>query len=309
MTILVAGSTGLVGSALVHELQLKNYNVIGLSSTEVDLRDKNATFKFIKQIRPQVIINAAARVGGINYNKSNPVDFLLDNLKIQNNLVEGSHNFEIEKLIFLGSSCIYPKNCLQPIKEEYLMSGQLESTNSAYAIAKITGIELVKSYRYQYQKSWINIIPTSVFGPRDNFNSVTSHVIPSMIMKFRYAIENNLSEVIFLGTGLPNREFIHSSDLAKGILVCIEKYDSDEPINIGTGFEISIMNLANLISSIIGFTGSIKWDNSWPDGTARKLLDSTKIKNLQWEPKISLEKGLESAIEWYVKMSGSRKVL
>lgn len=309
MTILVAGSTGLVGSALVHELQLKNYNVIGLSSTEVDLRDKNATFKFIKQIRPQVIINAAARVGGINYNKSNPVDFLLDNLKIQNNLVEGSHNFEIEKLIFLGSSCIYPKNCLQPIKEEYLMSGQLESTNSAYAIAKITGIELVKSYRYQYQKSWINIIPTSVFGPRDNFNSVTSHVIPSMIMRFRYAIENNLSEVIFLGTGLPNREFIHSSDLAKGILVCIEKYDSDEPINIGTGFEISIMNLANLISSIIGFTGSIKWDNSWPDGTARKLLDSTKIKNLQWEPKISLEKGLESAIEWYVKMSGSRKVL
>ena len=299
MTILVAGGSGLVGSAIVQEFLSNQVSVSGFSSTEVDLRERSKTLEFIEKAKPKIIINAAAKVGGINYNSSNPVEFLLDNLKIQNNLIEAAHIHGVEKVVFLGSSCIYPKHCPQPIKEEYLMSGQLETTNASYAIAKIAGIELVKSYRREYDKKWISIIPTSVYGPKDNFDLKTSHVIPSMIKKFKHAIENDLSEVTFLGTGSPLREFIYSADLARAILICVMEYDSDEPINIGTGSEISIKDLATLISSIMGFGGSILWDKSWPDGTPRKLLDSTKIGDLGWEPKVSLEKGLECEIEWY----------
>ena len=305
MTILVAGSSGLVGSAIVDKLNKLNHNVIGVSSKDLDLRDRENTIRTIEEIKPKVIIDAAARVGGLNYNSSNPVDFLVDNLRIQNNLMEAAHKSEVEKFIFLGSSCIYPKNSLQPIKEEYLMTGKLESTNSAYAVAKLSGIELVKAYRHQYKKPWINIIPTSVYGPRDNFNTATSHVIPALIKKFENAVKNNLKEVILLGTGSPKREFIHSEDLADAILLCLERYDSDDPINIGTGFEISINDLANLISLTVGFTGDIKWDNNWPDGTPRKLVDSTKINDLGWKPNISLESGLKSTINWYSQTLGT----
>jgi GDP-L-fucose synthase len=305
MTILVAGSSGLVGSAIVNKLNLLNRKVIGVSSKDLDLRDRENTIRTIEEIKPKVIIDAAARVGGLNYNSSNPVDFLVDNLRIQNNLMEAAYISEVEKFIFLGSSCIYPKNSLQPIKEEYLMTGKLESTNSAYAVAKLSGIELIKAYRHQYRKPWINIIPTSVYGPRDNFNISTSHVIPALIKKFENAVKNNLKEVILLGTGLPKREFIHSEDLADAILLCLERYDSDEPINIGTGYEISINDLANLISLTVGFTGDIKWDHNWPDGTPRKLVDSTKINDLGWKPNISLESGLKSTINWYSQTLGT----
>jgi len=305
MTILVAGSSGLVGSAIVTKLNKLNHNVIGVSSKDLDLRDRENTIRTIEEIKPKVIIDAAARVGGLNYNSSNPVDFLVDNLRIQNNLMEAAYKSEVEKFIFLGSSCIYPKNSLQPIKEEYLMTGKLESTNSAYAVAKLSGIELIKSYRHQYKKPWINIIPTSVYGPRDNFNTATSHVIPALIKKFENAVKNNLKEVILLGTGSPKREFIHSEDLADAILLCLERYDSDDPINIGTGFEISINDLANLVSLTVGFTGDIKWDHNWPDGTPRKLVDSTKINDLGWKPNISLESGLKSTINWYSQTLGS----
>ena len=305
MTILVAGSSGLVGSAIVNKLNKLDHHVIGVSSKDLDLRDRENTIRTIEKIKPKVIIDAAARVGGLNYNSSNPVDFLVDNLRIQNNLMEAAHKSEVEKFIFLGSSCIYPKNSLQPIKEEYLMTGKLESTNSAYAVAKLSGIELVKAYRHQYKKPWINIIPTSVYGPRDNFNTATSHVIPALIKKFENAVKNNLKEVILLGTGSPKREFIYSEDLADAILLCLERYDSDDPINIGTGFEISINDLANLISLTVGFTGDIKWDNNWPDGTPRKLVDSTKINDLGWKPNISLESGLKSTINWYSQTLGT----
>lgn len=305
MTILVAGSSGLVGSAIVNKLNKLDHHVIGVSSKDLDLRDRENTIRTIEKIKPKVIIDAAARVGGLNYNSSNPVDFLVDNLRIQNNLMEAAYKSEVEKFIFLGSSCIYPKNSLQPIKEEYLMTGKLESTNSAYAVAKLSGIELVKAYRHQYKKPWINIIPTSVYGPRDNFNTATSHVIPALIKKFENAVKNNLKEVILLGTGSPKREFIYSEDLADAILLCLERYDSDDPINIGTGFEISINDLAKLISLTVGFTGDIKWDHTWPDGTPRKLVDSTKINDLGWKPNISLESGLKSTINWYSETLGT----
>jgi len=299
MTILVAGGTGLVGSAIVEKLQFSKKSVMSISSQNVDLRNLESTLNLINEIRPNIIINAAAKVGGLNYNNKFPVDFLVENLSIQNNLISAAFQYDVEKFIFLGSSCIYPKISQQPIKEEFLMSAKLEETNSAYAMAKLCGIELVTSYRRQYGKSWINLIPTSVYGPRDNFTDTASHVIPGMIKKFSESIKHNLNVVTFFGTGAPLREFIHSDDLASAVLLCMESYDSDEPINIGTGFEISVFDLAYLIAKLIGFTGDILWDSSLPDGTPRKLLDSTKITNLGWKPSISLEAGLKSVINWY----------
>jgi GDP-L-fucose synthase len=304
MTILVAGSTGLVGSAILEALKIQGRAVIGISSKDADLRNFSDTLSIVERIKPNTIIDAAAKVGGLNFNSTHPVDFLVDNLKIQNNLIEAAHLTNVEKFIFLGSSCIYPKVSPQPIKEEYLMTGKLEKTNSAYAIAKLCGIELINSHRHQNKKAWINCIPTSVYGNRDNFDIGKGHVIPALIQKIDNAKKGNSNEITLLGTGSPMREFIHSSDLAAAILVCIDKYDSDEPINIGTGFEISIKDLAKLIAEIIGYTGLIKWDNNWPDGTPRKLLDSTKVKRLGWSPLISLEDGLRSTINWYAETVG-----
>lgn len=297
---LVAGSSGLVGTAVVKELQNRGHTVIGISSKDVDLRDLVKTRAFLSQINPTIVIDAAAKVGGIKYNNDFPVDFLLDNLKIQNNLMQVSHEIKVQRFVFLGSSCIYPRDSLQPIKEEFIMTGPLEQTNSAYALAKIAGVELIKSYRKQFNYQWISLMPTNVYGPYDNFELSTSHVIPALISKFVQAKQENLGEVEVWGSGKAYREFIYSGDLADAILFCVENYDDIGHLNIGTGKEISIMNLAKLISKIVGFDGEIKLNSKYPDGTPRKLLDISKITQLGFTAKTGLEEGLRSTVDWYV---------
>jgi GDP-L-fucose synthase len=301
MTILVAGGSGLVGSAIVRELKGLNKDVIGISSKDVDLLDRNRTFEFINNLKPTAIIDSAAKVGGIGGNNSYPVEFLSQNLQIQSNLMDAAHAAKTEKFVFLGSSCIYPRNCPQPIKEDYLLTGELEQTNSAYAIAKIAGIELIKSYRKEYGYKWISIMPTNLYGPNDNFDLETSHVLPALIRKFIEAKQNNKSEVTVWGSGTPLREFLHTDDLAKAILLCMEKYDGAQQINVGSGVEISILDLAHKIAEKVGFAGSIVMDANKPDGTPRKVLDITKVSNLGWKPLISLDQGIASTVEWYLE--------
>ena len=299
MTILVAGGTGLAGSAIVRELARVNKKVIGISSKDVNLLDREKTFSYIKDLKPHVIIDAAAKVGGVGSNNAYPVEFLSQNLQIQTNLMDAAHKVKVEKFVFLGSSCIYPRNCAQPIKEDYLLTGELEQTNSAYAIAKIAGIELIKSYRKEYGYSWISLMPTSLYGPNDNFDLDNSHVLPALVRKFVEAKRNNSPEVVLWGSGTPLREFLHVDDLAKAILVCLEKYDNSQQINIGSGDEISIKDLGQKIASLTGFTGKVVWDSNRPDGTPRKVLDSTKINKLGWKVAITLDQGIAATVEWY----------
>jgi GDP-L-fucose synthase len=299
MKILVAGSTGLAGSAIVRELERVNEKVIGISSKDVNLLDRVKTFSYIKDLKPNLIIDAAAKVGGVGSNNAYPVEFLSQNLQIQSNLMDAAHEAKVEKFVFLGSSCIYPRNCAQPIKEEYLLTGELEQTNSAYAIAKIAGIELIKSYRKEYGYSWISIMPTNLYGPNDSFDLENSHVLPALIRKFVEAKRNNSSEVILWGSGTPLREFLHVDDLAKAVLVCLEKYDDSQQINIGSGDEISIKDLGQKIANLTGFTGKVVWDSNRPNGTPRKVLDSTKINKLGWKAAITLEQGIAATVEWY----------
>jgi len=301
MTILVAGGTGLVGSAIVRELQRVNRDVVGISSKDVNLLDRDKTFAYIEKLNPTAIIDAAAKVGGIGGNNAFPVEFLTQNLQIQSNLMDAAHAAKTEKFVFLGSSCIYPRNCPQPIKEDYLLTGELEQTNSAYAIAKIAGIELIKSYRKEYGYKWISVMPTNLYGPSDNFDLETSHVLPALIRKFIEAKQNNKSEVSVWGSGTPLREFLHTDDLAKAVLLCMEKYDDAQQINVGSGVEISILDLANKIAEKVGFSGSIVMDVNKPDGTPRKVLDITKVSNLGWKPTISLDQGIASTVEWYLE--------
>ena len=297
---LVAGSSGLVGNAVVKKLQNLGHTVIGISSKDVDLRDLVKTRAVLSQIKPTIVIDAAAKVGGIKFNNDFPVDFLLDNLKIQNNLMQISHEIKVQKFVFLGSSCIYPRNSLQPIKEEFIMTGPLEQTNSAYALAKITGVELVKSYRKQYNHQWISLMPTNVYGPNDNFHLNTSHVIPALINKFVQAKRENSDKVEVWGSGKACREFIYSDDLADAILFCLENYNDNSHLNIGTGKDISIIDLAKLISKIVGFNGEIELNTKYPDGTPRKLLDINKLTQLGFTAKTSLEEGLRSTVNWYI---------
>jgi len=299
MTILVAGGTGLVGSAIVRELERVNKKVIGISSKDVDLLDRAKTFSYIKNLKPSLIIDAAAKVGGVGSNNAYPVEFLSQNLQIQSNLMDAAHEAKVEKLVFLGSSCIYPRNCAQPIKEDYLLTGELEQTNSAYAVAKIAGIELIKSYRKEYGHAWISIMPTNLYGPNDNFDLENSHVLPALIRKFVEAKKNNSPEVVLWGSGNPLREFLHVDDLAKAVLICIEKYDDSQQINIGSGDEISIKDLAQKIANLTGFNGKVVWDANRPDGTPRKVLDSTKINKLGWKRAITLDQGIASTVKWY----------
>ena len=299
MSILVAGATGLVGSAIVRELNVTGKPNVGISSKDVNLLDRAATFKFVKEFKPDLVIDAAARVGGIGANNAHPVDFLTQNIQIQSNLMDAAHEAGVKNFVFLGSSCIYPKNSAQPIKEEYLMTGELEPTNSAYAIAKIAGLELIKSYRKQFGHKWISIMPTNLYGPNDNFDLQDSHVFPALIRKFVEAKKTNAPSVTLWGTGTPKREFLHVDDLAKAILICLEKYDSDQHINIGSGEDLSIKELALKVSKATGFDGEIIWDSTKPDGTPRKVLDVTKIKNLGWKPSISLDDGIIQTIQWY----------
>jgi GDP-L-fucose synthase len=299
MTILIAGATGLVGSAIVRELDRTGKLNTGISSKDVDLLDRAATFKFLKEFKPSAVIDAAARVGGIGANDAQPVAFLTQNIQIQSNLMDAAHGAGVKNFVFLGSSCIYPKNSAQPIKEEYIMTGELESTNSAYAIAKIAGLELIKAYRKQFGHKWISVMPTNLYGPNDNFDLQNSHVFPALIRKFVDAKKTNASSVTLWGTGTPKREFLHVDDLAKAVLICLEKYDSDQHINIGSGEDLSIKDLATKVSKAAGFTGDVIWDSSKPDGTPRKVLDVTKIKNLGWKPSISLDEGIAQTIQWY----------
>ena len=299
MTILVAGGSGLVGSAIIRELERVNKKVIGISSKDLNLLDRVKTFSYIKNLQPIAIIDAAAKVGGVGSNNAFPVEFLSQNLQIQSNLMDAAHEASVEKFVFLGSSCIYPRNCAQPIKEDYLLTGELEQTNSAYAIAKIAGIELIKSYRKEFGRTWISAMPTNLYGPNDNFDLDNSHVLPALIRKFVEAKRNNLSEVVMWGSGAPLREFLHVDDLAKAILVCLEKYDDSQQINIGSGDEISIKDLGQKIANLTGFTGKVVWDANRPDGTPRKVLDSTKINKLGWKAAITLDQGIAATVEWY----------
>ena len=299
MTIVVAGHTGLVGSAIFKALEDRGESVIGINSKVVDLLDRKATFDFIHDHKPELIIDAAAIVGGIAANNKFRVEFLSKNLQIQNNLMDASHESNVERFVFLGSSCIYPRQCPQPIREEYLMTGPLETTNSAYAIAKIAGIELVKSYRKQHSRRWISLMPTNMYGPRDNYDLETGHVFPALINRYVTARRNGISEVTLWGTGSAMREFMHSSDLASAVLIASEKYDSDLHLNIGTGVDLTIKDLALRISKLSNFHGETKWDSSKPDGTPRKVLDVSRLKTLGWEPKISLDQGIQETIAYF----------
>ena len=298
MTVLVAGGTGLVGSAIVRHLESRGESVLSVNSKVVDLLDRKATFDYILSHKPDVIIDAAARVGGIGANNKYPVDFLSLNVQIQTNLMDAAHAAKTPNFLFLGSSCIYPRDCAQPIKEEYLLTGPLEATNSAYAVAKIAGIELIKSYRKQYGYKWISAMPTNLYGPNDNFDLETSHVFPALIRKFSEAAKNGGSVELW-GTGSPKREFLHVDDLAKAVVVLLEKYNADDHINVGTGEDVTIKELAETIASAAGFSGDVKWDSTKPDGTPRKVMDVSKIKSLGWAPQISLEEGVRQTVEYY----------
>jgi GDP-L-fucose synthase len=299
MTILVAGATGLAGSAIFRALKKLDKNCIGISSKEVNLLDRKATFEYICDLKPFAIIDAAAIVGGIGANDSKPVDFLTKNVQIQSNLMDAAHIANVERFVFLGSSCIYPRDCLQPMKEEYLMSGPLEKTNSAYAIAKIAGIELIKSYRKQFNKRWISLMPTNLYGPNDNFDLNFGHVFAVLIRRFVEASVSNVDSIVLWGTGAPTREFLHVDDLASGVLLCLDKYDDDLHINIGTGLELSIKDLALKIASATNYSGSIDWDSTKPDGTPRKVLDISRISQFGWKPNISLDVGISQTVKWY----------
>ena len=299
MTIVVAGGTGLAGSAIVRAYQAAGHEVIPVSRKVVDLLDRDATFKFIKDVKPSLIVDAAAKVGGIGANNAFPVEFLADNVRIQSNLMEAAHAADVEKFIFLGSSCIYPRDCAQPIKEEYLLTGPLEETNSAYAVAKIAGIELIKSFRKEYGRKWISLMPTNLYGINDNFELQGSHVLPAFIRRFVEAAEKNVPVETLWGTGSPKREFLHVDDLAAAVVHLGDHYDSSEHINIGTGEDLTIKELAELVAELSGFKGELAWDSSKPDGTPRKVLDVSKAKALGWAPKISLRDGIASTIAWY----------
>jgi len=301
MTILVAGATGLAGSAIVRELTRIGRSVVGISSKDVDLLDRNATFNYLDKLKPNAVINAAAKVGGISANNNYPVEFLSENIRIQTNLIDAAHSAKVEKFVFLASSCVYPKNCPQPIKEEYVLTGALESTNSAYAIAKLAGIELIKSYRKEFGNKWISVMPTNLYGPNDNFDLESSHVFPALIRKFIEAKKSNANSVKLWGTGKPRREFLHVDDLAKAIIVCLDNYDADQQINIGTGIDLTIAEIAEKIAKNTGFTGSIDWDLTREDGTPQKVLDIQKITNLGWKPTINLDQGIKLTVEWYLE--------
>lgn len=296
----ITGHRGLVGSALWRYFNAQGFkNLIGFSSKQIDLTKSLQVEQVFKESRPDAVIMAAAKVGGIYANATSPVDFMEENLLIQMNTFKAAHQADVSRLLFLGSSCIYPKMASQPIHESELMRGELEKTNEAYALAKIAGIFHVRAYRNQYQRAWVSAMPTNLYGPGDNFEAMSSHALPALIARFHEAKINKLPEVTIWGSGKPKREFLHVDDLAGACHLVLEKYDSEEPINIGYGEDISIGDLALLISDIIGYVGAVEFDSSKPDGTPRKLLDSSKIKTMGWKPKISLRDGIAQTYEWY----------
>jgi GDP-L-fucose synthase len=312
MKIYVAGHRGLVGSAIVRAIEADGKHTwTGRTRSGLDLLDRKAVFEYLSQEKPDAVVIAAAKVGGILSNSTFPVEFLTHNLQIETNLMDGSHLAGIERVLFLGSSCVYPKMSKQPIKEEYLLTGELEQTNEAYALAKISGLKLIQAYRKQYGHSWISAMPTNMYGPGDNFDLENSHVLPALIRKFHDAKMSGKSSVQLWGTGTPKREFLHSDDLGRACLFLLENYDEEVAINIGFGEDISIKELAELIKGVVGFDGEIGWDLSKPDGTPRKLLDVSRATALGWKPMISLESGIRSTYEWFLQKqkSSSAKAL
>lgn len=300
MKIYIAGHRGLVGSAIVRAIELEGKHTwIGKTRTELDLLDRKAVFDFLSTEKPDALVIAAAKVGGIRANSTYPVEFLSQNLQIETNLLDGAHAVGIKRLLFLGSSCVYPKMAPQPIKEEYLLTGELEKTNEAYALAKISGLKLVQAYRKQYGHRWISAMPTNMYGPGDNFDLENSHVLPALIRKFHDAKISGADSVTLWGSGTPKREFLHSDDLGRACLFLLENYEDDIAINVGVGEDISIRDLAELIKKVVGFEGGIQWDSSKPDGTPRKLLDISRLGSLGWKASIKLEEGLESTYSWY----------
>ncbi len=300
MRLYIAGINGMVGSAIAHEARKLEIQVLGKPSSELDFTDRSAVFEELRATRPEALVIAAAKVGGIGANSSRPVDFLSINLQIQTNLLDAAHAAEVTKVLFLGSSCVYPKFAPQPIPEESLLTGELEPTNEPYAIAKIAGLKLVQGYRHQYGHHWISAMPTNLYGPRDNFNLESAHVLPALIHQFHKAKIQDLKNVVIWGDGTPLREFLHVEDLARACLTLINNYDDSIGINVGSGEEISIRNLASLIAQIIGFGGEITFDVSRPNGTPRKFLDSSRITKLGWCPKVSLEEGIASTYDWFL---------
>jgi GDP-L-fucose synthase len=301
MRIYVAGHGGLVGSALVREIEKHpEHSWIGKTRSELDLLDRKSVFDFLASEKPDAVIVAAAKVGGIMANSSYPVEFLSENLQIETNLIDGAHAANIEKLLFLGSSCIYPKLAPQPIKEEYLLTGPLESSNEPYSLAKISGLKLVEAYRKQYQRNWVSAMPTNIYGRGDNFDENTSHVLPALIGKFHAAKKAGLGSVTVWGSGTPKREFLYSDDLASACLFLLENYNNDSHINVGTGTDLSIADLAQTIAEVVGFDGEIQFDTSKPDGTPRKLLDVSKLSALGWESSLQLKDGIQKTYDWFL---------
>lgn len=299
--IYIAGHCGMLGSSLWRTLKAAGYeNLIGKSSKELDLRDQHAVSGFFKTEKPTVVINAAAKVGGILANQTQPFAFLMDNLQIQNNLIEAAHNNNVEKFIFIGSSCIYPKFAPQPLKESYLLTGSLEPTNEAYAIAKIAGIKACQAIRQQFAKDFVTLMPSNLYGPNDQFNLQTAHVLPALIRKFHEAKLNQNSSVTLWGNGTALREFMHVDDFSKAVLLVLERTLEEAVYNVGSGEEISIHELATLIQKTLGHTGEITWDHSMPDGTPRKLLDSEKFQQLGWKATIGLSDGIANTYNWFL---------
>jgi len=299
MRIYIAGINGMVGSALNRAATAQGHVTLGRISREVDFRDRQSTFAELESNDFDTLIIAAAKVGGIVANNDLPVDFLSENLQIQTNLIDAAHACDIPRLVFLGSSCIYPKFAPQPIQEESLLTGTLEPTNEAYAIAKIAGLTLVNSYRKQHGRHWISVMPTNLYGPGDNFNPHSSHVIPGLIQKFENARALNSPFVTLWGDGSPRREFLHVDDLARAVLHAMQHHDSEIALNIGTGNDISIVELAKIIQELCGYEGEVLWDINQPNGTPRKLLDSSRIFSLGWRPEILLANGLQETLQWY----------
>ena len=300
--IFIAGHKGMVGSAIVRKLQKEGYhNLVTVSKSGVDLRNQEAVNTWFQYNNPEYVFLAAAKVGGILGNSTYPAEFIYDNLQIQNNVIHCSHLFKVKKLLFLGSSCIYPKHADQPIKEDYLLDGKLESSNEAYAIAKIAGLKMCQFYNKQYGSNFISCMPTNLYGEYDNFHPTNSHVIPGLIHRFVEARKNKAPAIQCWGTGSAMREFLYVDDMADACITLMKKYeDCTETINVGTGTDISIKELVVMISSYVGYTGKIEWDTTKPDGTPRKVLNVDKIKSLGWEPKHSLKEGLLKSISWYI---------
>lgn len=302
--IYVAGHEGLVGSAIMRALQQQGFTtIITRTVQQLDLRNQQATYQFFMHERPAYVFLAAAKVGGIKANNDLPASFIYDNLMIEANVIDAAHKVGVKKLLFLGSSCIYPRDCLQPISEDYLLTGPLEPTNKAYAVAKIAGIELCRSYNAQYGTNFISCMPTNLYGPYDNFDYESSHVLPALIAKMSNACKEKLDCVTVWGTGMPRREFLYVDDLAHALIFLMERYTGSAPINIGTGEDISIKELALLIKEIVGYSGDIVFDSTKPDGTPQKLLNVEKITQLGWRSTTSLSDGIKNTVMWYKKFS------